>query len=1085
MRVRSLWLVLASLEAFAAAGPPTGSLENPLVTKAREKQELVTKLKRDIFKVDRAIGETEKLISKSRNAPYLPDLQFRLAELYVEKSRYVYYLQAETRPEGAKGSIVSPETKLLKQKAVQIYNRILREFPDFKDNDKVTFYLAHEQRELGEFDEMLKTLLELTRKYPASPLRLDAEQILGDYFFDKSDLVQAEKHYRAILEQPTSPVHDLARYKMGWIRINQDNHNEAVTFFEAVAASPVLPGVDPKRSLNVKREALLDLIYSYTKTRKPQGALNYFEKLSESRATYALALDKLSNRYFTGAQFEYAIPALRKLMEIQPDPELDYERVGKLYDSLKAAKGKVPPKPEDVRFMVRAAVNAKVDPALDESARKKQLQELEEMARDLATQLHLAAQKKNEREQYLDAAAAYEEYLALFRPKAHVATIMKNRADALFAAKEYVRAARQFEELARLVEKDAKELETALYGALLAHYSSLKPGEVQNLNAFEVADARQALKILGAAYLARYPKSEHATEVKFNIARAHWEDGEYEKAAEQFKAFALSHPEHKDASLAGELALDSLRQINDFKSIEVYGKAFLSSRLPGAFQQKVRDFLKTAKSEALGELALKSSQETGDVIEGLVKVADENRGAEVGEKALYGAFAAAREKRDLRKERELAARFAAEYPKSSFLADVLLTMARHSAESGRFQEAASWFEQVGQKMGGDSTALDGWLAGARLRIALGEYREAIRDLEAAADIAGARKAEVLALMAETRLKAKEPQKARALAEQALKLDKNNALAASIVAEVVAITSPNEKPDKLIAILTQIANGPEGGSDATARGLWYLGEVLYKAYRELPNDKVEEKVSALQQLEGVYTQAAQMGSPEWAVASLWRIGLGYQHIADVVEATPMPAGLSAAEVQQFRAAVKEQVGPLKQRAEEAFKLCVSRANQLDVFTAAVIGCRQKSEAAKSPIPPPPEPKPANVDELLKRAESSLDAASLEALGMAYLQARELNLAILALGRAVELEDQRASAHNALGFAMLLSGDSMGARAEYGKALDADPTSDKARANLAALRCRFKDVEGAKRELSLIKDTSALSGPDVDPEWRACR
>ena len=40
--------------------------------------------------------------------------------------------------------IVSPETKLLKQKAVQLYNRLLREFPDFHDADKVTFYLAHE-----------------------------------------------------------------------------------------------------------------------------------------------------------------------------------------------------------------------------------------------------------------------------------------------------------------------------------------------------------------------------------------------------------------------------------------------------------------------------------------------------------------------------------------------------------------------------------------------------------------------------------------------------------------------------------------------------------------------------------------------------------------------------------------------------------------------------------------------------------------------------------------------------------------------------------------------------------------------------
>ncbi len=220
-----------------------------------------------------------------------------------------------------------------------MYFRLLREYPDFQDGDKVTFYLAHEQRELGAFDEMLKTLGDLTRKYPNSPLRLEAEQILGDHYFDKADLAEAEKHYQAILAQPPSPVHDLARYKMGWIRVNQAKHAEAVTFFEAAAASEPLPGVDAKKALNVKREALLDLVYSYTEAKPAKGALNYFEKLSDSRATFALALDKLGNRYFIKQQYEWAIPALRKLMEIQFDPELDLERGQKLYDAHQGLQG--------------------------------------------------------------------------------------------------------------------------------------------------------------------------------------------------------------------------------------------------------------------------------------------------------------------------------------------------------------------------------------------------------------------------------------------------------------------------------------------------------------------------------------------------------------------------------------------------------------------------------------------------------------------------------------------------------------------------------------------------------------------------
>ncbi|QSQ10674.1 tetratricopeptide repeat protein [Myxococcus landrumensis] len=1083
-------LIAAALLAAAAPGTSRpGPGLNPIVSKAKEREELITKLKRDIFKVDRAIGETEKLISKSRNAPYLPDLQFRLAELYVEKSRYVYYHQAESRPEGATGAIVSPETRLLKQKAVQMYYRLLREYPDFKDGDQVTFYLAHEQRELGQFDEMLKTLGDLTRKFTTSPLRLEAEQILGDHFFDKADLVEAEKHYQAILEAPPSPVHDLARYKMGWIRVNQAKHADAVAFFEAAAASAPLPGVDVKKALNVKREALLDLVYSYTEARPAKGALNYFEKLSDSRATYALALDKLGNRYFIKQQYEWAIPALRKLMEIQHDPEQDLERGQKLYDALKAAKGKVLPEPEDLRVLVRAAVQSKTDPELADTDRKKQLVELEEMGRDLATQLHLAAQKKEEKELYLSTAEAYEAYLSLFRPDQYVRPMMKNRAEALFSAKSFPEAARQFEELARYEAKakDAKGEEEAVYAALLAHFSTLKPEEALKRNAYEVADARQAMKLLGADYVSRYPQSPNALEVKFNIARAFYEDGDYPKASELFTAFALTHPQHKEATVAGNLALDSLRQVNDFKGLDETGKKLLGSPLPASFRAEVQKILTQSRAEALDELALQSAQETGDVIQGLVKVADENKNSDIGEKALYGAFTAAREKRDLQAERDLGGKLVQDYPKSQYLSDVLLTLGRHAAEAAAFGEAATWFEQVGQKLGADIAGVDGWLAGARLRMALGEYKEAARNLETAAEVSGARKAEVLVLLAEARLKAKDYTRAKLAAESALKLDPRSAGAAAVLAEVQATTAPTANADALVATLTTAVQGPNGQTEEAAKGLWFLGEILYRGYKDLPADKVEEKVAALQSLEGIYTQAASLGYPEWAVASLWKLALAYGHIADVVESTPVPAGLSSAESQQFQAAVKEQVGPLKARSEEAFKACLSRAESLEVFNAAVVGCRARAEQAALPVPQPGSPaQPAALEDLRKKAERTLSVESLEALGMAYLDARQFGVAQLTFGRVTELQDTKASAHSALGWALLNMGDAMGARAAYAKAMDSDPTYDKARLNLAALRCRFGDVEGARRELSVLKDVGSLNGPDVDTAgWKACK
>ena len=1061
---------------------------NPVVTKAREKTEYVEKLKRDIFKVDRSLIETERLIAKSRNAPYLPDLQFRLAELYVEKSRYVYFLQVEQRGGENKGAIVSPETKLLKQKAIQLYNRLLREFPDFHDADKVTYYLAHELRELGQFDDMLKTLNELIAKYPKSPLRLEAEQIIGDYYFDKTDLAEAEKHYQAILQFPQSPVHDLARYKLGWIRVNQQKFNDAVNFFEGAAGSAPVPGVDSQKALNVKREALLDLVYSYTEARPAKGALAYFEKLSDSRTTYALALDKLGNRYFIKQQYEWAIPALRKLMEIQPDPDLDIERAEKLYDSLKAAKGKVPTQQEDIKYMVRAAVNVKVDPFKEDTTRRKQLIELEELTRDLATQLQALAQKTNDTKTYLQAADAYKEYLSLFRPEKYVRDIMHNRADALFAAHSFPEAARQFEELEQYEEraKNAPGAETAAYGALLSHFSALKQGEVDKITAFEVADARQALKLDGAKFIAKYPRNANALTVKFNIARAYYDDGEFERSSQLFTAYAMEYPEQKDAPVAGKLALDGLRQLNDFKGIEETTRKFLGNgRLPAAFLADVRKYQSESKGEALGELALQSSAETGDVVEGLLKVAAENKGGDIAEKALYGAFTAAREKKDYAKEREIGAKLLTDYPRTAYTSDVLITLGRHSAEAGRFTEAAQWYEQLGARMGQDASAFDGWMAGGRLRLALNDFAGAQKDFQAAANVGANRRGEALALLAQTKLKARDLAGARATAEQALKIDKTNPQAAAVVAEVAANT-PGERADVLAKTLTPVVNAPSSQGEDSAKALWYLGEILYRNFKAIPPDQIDQKVAALQQLQGVYNQSASMGSSEWAVASLWKLGLSLQSLAEAVEATPVPAGVSGADAQQFKAAVAQQVQPIKEQADEAFKTCLARASQLEVYSPAVIGCRTRSETARSPLPPPPAPGnlPPGFAELQKKAEATQDAASLEALGLAYLDARQIPMAQLALSRATELSDARSTAQNALGVALLYQGEPMAARAAYGKAIDADPSNEKARANLAALRCRYGDRDGAKKELSAVK-AAQLTGSDLDPEWRTCR
>ena len=63
--------------------------------------------------------------------------------------------------------------------------------------------------------------------------------------------------------------------------------------------------------------------------------------------------------------------------------------------------------------------------------------------------------------------------------------------------------------------------------------------------------------------------------------------------------------------------------------------------------------------------------------------------------------------------------------------------------------------------------------------------------------------------------------------------------------------------------------------------------------------MDQKVAALQQLQGVYNQSASMGSSEWAVASLWKLGLRLQPSPTRWSRRRCPPGLSAADAQQFK------------------------------------------------------------------------------------------------------------------------------------------------------------------------------------------
>jgi tetratricopeptide (TPR) repeat protein len=1062
--------------------PGTGLAQAPgtaaFRSKAQEQKEFIAKLRRDIAKVAHSVEVTKELISKSRGAPFLPDIYLRLAELYVEQARYEFYLVHEERGETSKGSAVVPTARLLKEKAVETYQRILAEWPGFKDNDKVLFFLAHELRELGQYEDMIKRYEELVSKYPKSQLVLDAYLVLGDYRFDKSDLVGAKRYYQKILDSPATPTHDLAHFKMGWVYLNEADYKEALNHFEGAVASANDPDTlssrrEQQRLVNVKREALIDLVYAYTEERKPKGALPYFRKLARSRNSYLIALQKLANRYFVKSNFNAAAMVYREITRLSSDAELNLDFTNRIYEATKQAQNYNLVN-LDLEAMLRALDGYRFDWRIPKAQRDSAEHDFEVFARDLATKAQAKALEKKDQELAQRVARAYTRYLESFPSNEHRKDIVENLADTLFEAKLFIRAGDRYEEAAELTKTDEKAKEEALYNACASFYESLK--SAQKLPRFQRVWAQEGLARNGIKYVENFPKSSKVPEIKLNIGRSYFESGDYDKAVGIFNEFIASYPSDQRAPTVADLILDAYNQKQDYAGLADRAKQLAST--PGLGDQTFKDRMlataKRAEERQIGEVILTASVDTkasDDAGQTLRKYWERNKSSPVAEKTLYTAFVQYKEARDFDKTFETGNQFIGAYPKSQYLGDVFGTLASFTTQTGEYDQAAVYLEEYYKRFPSDSSAQKMLAQAAIIKQLANDHRGAITDYGELLRAVGDHDARTkyATHMLESYEALDDWSGVQEAAQKVLKSDPRNVRANLMLGLALEKAGDLDRAQQAFQAAVQAAgrSSDETAQDDAARAAFSIGDVIYRQFSRVQLDgdiqaAAQAKAELLGQLESALVDAVGYNRGEWAVASLHRAALAYKDFAEFLEKAPPPENLSADEQKQYRQLVGEQSAPLKKKSEEFFQTCMDKARELSVFTGAALGCF--AHTTEQPIPPiqlrvsaPPDAKRKELKTRLTKNAKDLDAIA--ELADFFLASNQPALAKLAASRGLELEERDPRFHNKMGMADLLLGHPQDAYSNFVRAMDLKHPY--ARANIIALMLMFKNNEGAAK------------------------
>ncbi len=819
----------------------------------------------------------------------------------------------------------------------------------------------------------------------------------------------------------------------------------------------------------------------------------------------------------------------RELINVSSDLERQIEWAQNVYNAVVAAKT-LKSADEDVIMLSEISARYKHNWRATEEERLI-VKDFELLARDLSTRLQTLAKERKQQQMYERSARAYEAYLSVFDDSPARLDMEWNYAEALFAAGEHVRAGQQYEKVLALLEKDAPlptpdeqpkadaskpgdkpakdataedvkkaaeaketadtktaneavkqrsdgkeggDTKQAMYSAVVSYFEALKKED--RGTRFESMMAREGIKHLGGRFVQVFPDDPNTPTVKFNIARAYYEQGLFTEAIGFFTAFAEEYPDHKDAAPAAELALDSYAQKEDFEGLAKAARAFAGNdRIAGgSLKSRFTQMADQAEQQQINRATIEA--EGGQVVQALQSLISDKKGTEVAAKALHQAFVIARDRRNFEQMLEAGQPLLDEYGTTKYALEVLPSLAEQSLRISQVERAAQYYEEYARRYPQGESAMDFLEAAANIRLGLGEFDVAMGDYERLVnDGAPEKQAYYRARLAETAAQAGAWRRADQAAIPILEHPSHGVLAGAVGGEAALRNGDMDTAVERLTTAVTLAGAGEGledGSQWHGRAQYLIGEIARQQFEAIQFGTDEDavvlgsKFEVLAFLEGAYVGAIQVGDPEWAMGGLYRIATAYKDTAEFLDNAPIPEGLSAEEQAAYNGALAERSGPLRQQAEDALRACRDQARSLQAFNrfvkACVAGVPVDDDADLLAARPRGVAIPGRDKFEARLIDNPKDVGTLTELIRTAISVRDYHLAVVLCDRALEMDADSAELLNLKGIALVGVNNDQAAALVFREAIK-NGKLDAARKNLATLYKAYGDKERADTQL----------------------
>ncbi len=921
---------------------------------------------------DELIGQAYKLSQQFKNSKRRGELWLRLAELYVEKSRLIEYrVQNEydeaLRKHQSGESKVKPRLNLAasqeyNKKAIQLYEYFLRDFPKDPKVDQALFFLGYNHFELGDSVKGKGYYEQLVKQFRDSPYVDESNFALGEFHFEKEQWKEALNYYNKVAQNKRARLFSFALYKSAWCNYKVGQVKNGLALLERVIRSGrVAKGSKDDSAGGVSRirlatEAMKDLVIFYAEVGSAQGARGYFEKVGGEKNAFNLT-EKLAYYYADTGNRDGAKYLFEEMIEIRPNAPKAYDYQYQVVSMYAASGNNQVFKEELYQWISTYGPDSAWYQANSKNSElvAKASQLIETTLRNYILQQHQTAQ--NSRAQYSQklARSGYELYFTTFKDGAKLDEMHFFYAELLFDMQDYERAAFHYVWIGENAPK-SKYFERATLNAVLALEKKIPtPEEIRKIvgKSTEPVEFDKVLKAFERAsinYVQAFPKGDNAVPINYKLGSLYYYFNQFDKALGIFDEIITKYPKTQYAEFAANLTLDIYNLKQDYVGLEKAGAKILSvpELASSAVGAQIKNILQRAQFKKAQDLEGKKDYlKSAEAYESFGRA---NGGTDLAVQSYYNAGINFERAGDLFKA--LSMYSVVLTSKGDKHAGLKKNCSKFAAslyeKTGQYAKAADAFEQYAAKNEKDKEAVNFYYNAAVIRDGMNYYQAALNNYQKYFDLTRNKdRNEVLYLMA--KLWERRPNLRRALDYHNQYYKSNPGSAALLVETVFTIAKINESLgrrkdaeeffNKTIAIQRRVSksDNPIGAASAAEAKF----KLIHKTYEELrgiriPSNPanqqkaVQQKLAVLDRLKNELGSVIKYDDAFQIVASLALIGQAYQHMAASIYSVPLPKGLDADGLKQYKAGIDGIAKPFQEEAVKSYTLAIEKGRTLEGY-----------------------------------------------------------------------------------------------------------------------------------------------------------